>query len=290
MKKYLGIAILFLGTGLWGSQVVKISKNRRDMAVTHDMDSSWEVGQRVCVRNQRGKSFCGRVTKVKSAGAICKMDAPLEGVSTGDEVTVESSLGEESGDLENGASEKKSTKVNKKNSLGFGVRAGLVLGSVSKGDNSEFEKRKALNAGLFLDIPMSTGLLSFEPGLAFVQKGFETDTYGNRLNYLDLSLLLKVRFIQGNFTPLLAIGPYFSYLLSAKYTSSSSEFDVKEQYKSIDFGALASLGFEFKAIDNLRLGLMGAYGLGLADVNAVSGGSSTKHRTLQVLGFFQMGL
>ena len=294
MKKYFLLFFLMVSASLFAAQVVKVSKSKKDMAITHEMGSEWKVGQRFCVKNQAGKSFCGRVIKVKSAGAICKMDSPVDGVVSGDEVTREDSLGEDSGELHSGLSsgleaapEQSSKKrTAQQRGMGIGLRGGLALGNVSTNVEADYDNRKGIHLGVFSDIALGGGLLSFEPGLAFVQKGLETATYGNKLNYLDLSLLLKIRFIQGPFTPIVAAGPYFSYLLSAKYTSAVLDVDIKSNYKEIDVGMLGMLGFEFKASSKLRLGLLGAYGLGLTNIDGDSD-PTTKNKTIQVLGFAQ---
>lgn len=291
MKKYFLLFFLMVSASLFAAQVVKVSKSKRDMAITHEMGSEWKVGQRFCVKNQAGKSFCGQVTKVKSAGAICKMDSPVDGVVSGDEVTREDSLGGASGELQSGLSsgleaapEQSSKKrTAQQRGMGIGLRGGLVLGNVSTNVEADYDNRKGIHLGVFSDIALGEGLLSLEPGLAFVQKGFETASYGNKLNYLDLSLLFKIRFIQGPFTPIAAAGPYLSYLLSAKYTSAIVQTDIKSQYKTIDFGLLGMLGFEFKASSKLSLGLLGAYGLGLTNIDADSN-TSTKNKTIQFLG------
>lgn len=292
MKKHLILLFLFLGPVLFASQVVKVSKNKMGIAISMDMGSPLEVGQRVCVKNQLGKNYCGQIVKVKSGGAICKMESPVEGVNPGDDVSIEESLGSSSDSLseglESGPVLQDKYKKNKKNGMAFGFRGGLVLGRFSQSQQVEDENRKAINVGIFADINSGGGLFSFEPGLAFVQKGLETATYGNRLSYLDLTFLAKIRFSPGDFTPVFAVGPYFSYLLNAKKTTSSSEEDIKDTFKSIDLGALGMLGFEAKVAENTMVGLMGAYGLGLTNISAVSSiigesESEVRNRTIQIL-------
>jgi len=220
------------------------------------------------------------------------MESPVEGVNPGDEVSIEESLAASSdslsGGLKSGPVTQESYKKSKKSGMGFGFRGGLVLGRLSQSEQIEDENRKAINVGVFADIDSEGGLFSFEPGLAFVQKGLETETYGNRLSYLDLTFLAKIRFAPGDFTPVLAVGPYFSFLLTTKNTTSSSGTDIKNSFKSIDWGALGMLGFEAKVAENAKLGLMGAYGLGLANIDATKSvlgesESEKRNRTIQIL-------
>jgi hypothetical protein len=53
MKKIFLLNLFLSYSFLFGAQVVKISKNRINMAVSSDSGAPWEVGQKVCVQNKQ---------------------------------------------------------------------------------------------------------------------------------------------------------------------------------------------------------------------------------------------
>lgn len=290
MLNKIGILLLCCSTSIFAAEVLKVSKNKLNIAITHDLGSQWETGQKVCIKSQSGRTFCGEIIKVKSSGAICKMRSAADGVAPGDEVTSEglsdsSGGGLESGGLDSGSSTENRKHTNPKRKIGFGFGGGLVLAKQSNNFNLDYENRKALNLGVLIDIPLGDGGVSFQTGLAFVQKGFETTSYGNKLNYLDIPILMKVRFIPKGFTPVFAVGFYSSYLLSAKYTAINSEIDKKDDYKKTDFGAVAAVGFEAPLSEKIELGVTGSYQLGLVELAAQDSSSGSKNRAIQILGY-----
>ncbi|MFM8314549.1 MAG: porin family protein [Deltaproteobacteria bacterium] len=284
------LCLFIMASTLQASEVVKISKNKMNMAITHDLGTEWKVGQNICVQGNQDSKICGKVVKVKKAGAICKMNSALNGIVPGDEVTADEANepivdpmdqeGSASG-LEDSPTPKSSKKKSKRK-FGLGVRGGVVLAKMTS--DVDIDNRTALDAGIFLDVPIGGNIFALEPGLAFVQKGAETSISATGLDYIDLRLLMKARVIEGSFTPVFYFGPYSALLLSAKLNSTAGTTDVKDYYKSVDFGILGGLGFDFRVSPSVDLGLAAFYSLGLlsldADIQGVTIENPPKNRGL----------
>lgn len=296
MKKIVLFGLWVCCSFLSAAEVIKISKNKMNMAVSSEMSGTLELGQKVCVQNKQGKSYCGTVIKVRSEGAICKMSAPLNGVAVGDAVEAEG--GESlSGSSEEGLTESKpegklssrpEPKGNKPGA-GFGIKAGLALSNISS-DNQAYNastNRKGLTLGVVIDFPIGqTRRFSLETGLRFLQAGYEMPTYSVHGNVIEFPLLLKTRLVQGDISPTFFVGPYLTYLLSANYVDLTGEVDVKKIYNKMDIGLVGGLGIEIKVGEAAELGLSGSYALGFSNINNESVSMLTevdKTRRLQFL-------
>jgi hypothetical protein len=157
------------------------------------------------------------------------------------------------------------------------IRAyGLKVGVASTNQNWDWSQqsgikanstvRQGFDAGVFvewLDIPV----LSVVTEIHYIQKGSEVTTniaittmehpegtgqflsYSNRLNYLSMPLLAKVRMNWGLLTPYILAGPRFDYYLSGSGTFSSSDF------KKLDIGGTFGVGVELVSILPINTGV-----------------------------------
>lgn len=299
MKMRMTVLFLMASFFCFGAEVIKISKNKMDMAITHDLGKNWVVGQEICVNPSNGKQICGRVVKVKKAGAICKMNEPLDGVDAGADVFAQEGLGgddepiedplESGGRLEDPEESPKITKKKRDDrGTSLGLRGGLALANISFDPSVDTTNRTGFDFGLFFDFPLGKSAFSLEPGLSFVQRGYQLEgsSFLQKANYIDFRLLFKATLVRGPFSPILYAGPYTGLLLSAAYVLSSSadEIDNKDSYQSIDFGVLGGLGGEITLSKKVSLQLVGFYGLGLSNIFNVGTTSTGKNRTLHFLG------
>ncbi|NQW45764.1 MAG: PorT family protein, partial [Deltaproteobacteria bacterium] len=214
MKNIIGLVIFLISSFLSGAEVLKLSKNRSSLAISNDLDNIWVIGQKICIDARNGERFCGIVVKVKTEGAICKMEAPALAVEIGDTVTMVEPLDKVNSDNKRN---KSATEKAAKRGLVLGLGGGLVLGDLSIDPNvTESDWKKGMSLGLFLEIPIGYGTFSLQPGLGFSQKGYEESSTSLGLNYLDLPLLIKVGFLQGDVVPYLTAGPYVAFLMAAK--------------------------------------------------------------------------
>ena len=265
MKNIIGLVIFLISSFLSGAEVLKLSKNRSSLAISNDLDNIWVIGQKICIDARNGERFCGIVVKIKTEGAICKMEAPALAVEIGDTVTMVEPLDKVNSDNKRN---KSATEKAAKRGLVLGLGGGLVLGDLSIDPNNvtDSDWKKGMSLGLFLEIPIGYGSFSLQPGLGFSQKGYEDSSSSLGLNYLDLPLLMKVGFLQGDVVPYLTAGPYVAFLMAAKSKTLFGETDVKELFNKIDCGLIGGVGLDIGISRDIKVGLGANYGMGLLNI------------------------
>ncbi|HEY0046100.1 MAG TPA: porin family protein [Flavobacterium sp.] len=178
--------------------------------------------------------------------------------------------------------------------LKFGAKAGLNLANLSldysgEGDFADNSAKVGFHVGGFVEIKFSEKF-ALQPELLFSTQGatsefsenfgdgFET-SYETKtaLNYINLPIMVKFYPIEKLF---IEAGPQIGFLMSAKdkyegsfteideegnmtTVSESSDEDVKDLYKSIDFGFNVGVGYEFT--ENLFANVR--YNMGLSDIS-----------------------
>ena len=283
MKNIIGLFIFLISSFLSGAEVLKLSKNRSGLAISNDLDNIWVIGQKICIDARNGERFCGIVVKVKTEGAICKMEAPALAVEIGDTVTMVEPLDKVNSDNKRN---KTATEKAAKRGLVLGLGGGLVLGDLSIDPNNvtDSDWKKGMSLGLFLEIPIGYGTLSLQPGLSFSQKGYEDSSSSLGLNYLDLPLLIKVGFLQGDVVPYLTAGPYVAFLMTAKNKTLFGESDVKELFNKIDCGLIGGVGLDIGISREIKIGLGANYGMGLLNIldSSIVNQGTQKNRIIKI--------
>ncbi|WP_447634977.1 porin family protein [Flavobacterium microcysteis] len=162
--------------------------------------------------------------------------------------------------------------------INFGVKGGLNFASISGDNTKEIDPVAAFNFGLLSEIPISEKF-SFQPEVMFSGQGYSFKGKDNliALNYLNVPLMGKYYVTKG-----LSIeaGPQLGFLLSAK----DEKKDVKDSFKTFDFGVNFGLGYKLE--NGINFGVR--YNLGLTDINNLDNYSGkNKNGVLQVsVGYF----
>lgn len=158
----------------------------------------------------------------------------------------------------------------------FGVKGGLNFASVSGDDTAGVDGVTSFNFGVVSEIPIS-GKFSFQPELMYSGQGYSFNDDTIALSYLNLPLMGKYYVTKG-----LSVeaGPQIGFLFSAKNEGA----DVKDSFKTVDFGVNFGLGYKF---DN-GLNFGARYNLGLTNINDVDGYSGkNKNGVFQIsAGYF----
>ena len=164
----------------------------------------------------------------------------------------------------------------------FGAKAGINLANLTgktAGEKETADSKTGFHIGGVVDIPVSEKF-SISPELNFDQWGAQQSESGStlklNLNYINLPILAKVNI--GGFG--IYAGPQVGFLISANAKMDDEEEDIKEQFKSTDFGAV------FGAEYNLAYGifLSARYNLGLAKITEDSDDNNYAKNTAITFG------
>ncbi|KIO78157.1 hypothetical protein TH53_05445 [Pedobacter lusitanus] len=111
------------------------------------------------------------------------------------------------------------TAANAQDRIKFGVKAGVNLSDIIKGDgNNNFDTKvkTGFNAGVTLEIPLIAGL-AFTPEVLYSQKGYKLTSplgeFRQTTNFIDVPILASFR-LGSSFN--IVAGPQVSFLLSTK--------------------------------------------------------------------------
>lgn len=148
----------------------------------------------------------------------------------------------------------------------FGVKGSFNMYnlSVKDADGKKIESSMipAFDAGVFAEVPISPEFY-FRPELYFATKGAksknETPESKIHLSYIVLPLEFLYKGDLSGGKVFIGIGPYIALGVGGKFSSGSSDFDIKFKndiklndaenalyYKPIDFGGNLMAGYEFK--------------------------------------------
>lgn len=172
----------------------------------------------------------------------------------------------------------------------FGAKVGLNISTLT-GDVEDAESLIGLHLGGFTEIKLSEKF-AFQPELLYSMQGAKNEnsesevigantyTYTEenkiKLDYLNVPLLMKYFATKELF---IEAGPQIGFLMSAKneYKETetyigvtetfSEERDIKENFKSFDFGFNFGLGYEFTQ----NIFASARYNVGLSDINDMEG-------------------
>ena len=143
----------------------------------------------------------------------------------------------------------------------FGIRAGINSANFS---DTNFDSRLGIHVGGYYKL--KAGLIAIEPGIQFSQKGYKGtdlqsgDDVNERLNYIDIPVLLRV-----NIIPAVNVfaGPQGSLLISRNYELGNSSSTSTEVVKGYDVGAVLGVG----VVLPLGFNVQASYDLGLSSLN-----------------------
>jgi hypothetical protein len=155
-----------------------------------------------------------------------------------------------------------------------GIRAGLNYPSVVGIEGTAYS---GFHAGTYFKFnPL--GILAFEPGIQYSQKGFRSPASSpighasDRMHYLDVPVLVRLSVL-----PLVNIfaGPQASYLLARNFDGDVS-YTHTNNLRDYDVSGVAGVGI------NLPLGfnIQGSYEFGITSINY--DGTDTRHNVVKI--------
>lgn len=145
----------------------------------------------------------------------------------------------------------------------FGAKAGLNIANLG-GDAETDGSRTGFHIGAVAEFKL-TETFSIQPELVYSMQGAKTkfgiEELGMvveedlKLDYINIPIMAKYYVMEGLS---LEAGPQIGFLMSAKFGSE----DVKDGYKSIDFGLAAGVGYELP----MGVFFQARYNAGLANI------------------------
>ena len=176
-------------------------------------------------------------------------------------------------------------------SIGLGIEGGVNIANISVTPDQTTSSRTGIIIGGIVDINISKNF-TIAPGIRFNMKGFSTTvngvTYTDKLNYLEIPALIKVKFPLTEVKPYIIGGPVVGFRISANEEQSngvnSQTVDASSAYESIDFGLIFGGGLDFKVASKTELFIQPAYCLGLSNVWKQSTTVTVKNNGFQITG------
>lgn len=175
--------------------------------------------------------------------------------------------------------------------LSLGLEGGLNLANVSITPSQTSNSRTGLIIGGVLDIGISRNI-GVTTGLRFTMKGFQITnggaTFTDKLNYLEVPALLKVKFPLTEVKPYLVGGPVLGIRVSASEEQSNgtqtADVDASSAYETIDFGLLFGGGLDFNVANKTDLFIQAGYGFGLSNIWKQTTTVTVKNYGIQITG------
>lgn len=173
-------------------------------------------------------------------------------------------------------SQKTSTSTASSSPVRFGVKAGLNISTIS---NSDLNSKAGFYGGVFANIPVAQDF-SVQPEVLYSGMGGKAKGSNNvklNMDYIAVPVMLQYNLIPNLYVE---AGPQFGFLISAKGKGNGGSVDVKDNFKTFDFGLGLGAGYYFTQ----NIGVNVRYTAGLSDIPKNNNGDASRN------GVFQLGL
>ncbi len=166
----------------------------------------------------------------------------------------------------------------------FGVKGGLNLSTFSGKDVEDAKIKPGFHLGGFVNLAVSESF-SVQPEVLFSTQGAKSSaeevSVSLNTSYVNIPVMAQYNNASGFYAE---TGPLVGFLLGAKMKAEGESMDVKDWYKSLDFGWGIGLGYKLPS----GLGFGARYNLGLAKVFE-EGDSKVSNSVIQVGLSFAFG-
>lgn len=141
----------------------------------------------------------------------------------------------------------------------FGLRAGVNSTSAKidvSGIDIDTDGQTNLMLGLFFNVPIGTNLISIQPEINYLNRGYSFDlnignnSFEQTFAFIDLGALVRLNFgTDDGLGFYVGAGPYLSYVVSGKVTDINGERDV-----DFDSDPIKRSGLQFAGVGGLTFG------------------------------------
>jgi hypothetical protein len=188
----------------------------------------------------------------------------------------------------------------------FGVKAGVNLSKLRpsdmpSGSDISTNLKTSFGGGFFVNIPLGTGGMAFQPEVLFNGQGSKLNVttnvlgvssnmkYEQDLRYLSVPMMLQFRGNSGFYGE---IGPQISFLLDARQDGPGDEnIENEKNFENFEFSGGAGLGY----VSRMGLGIGARYNHGFSNVldneSSTSGSDNPRmrHSVISIGLFYQFG-
>lgn len=162
--------------------------------------------------------------------------------------------------------------------INIGTKIGLNSYTINNDNNSDFDSRIGIHAGLLGHIHLNDDF-ALQPEIVYSMQGAKSGNNELKLDYINIPVLVQYMFDNGF---RLQAGPQLGLLINAKSENNNSSNDVKDQFKSVDAGLSFGVGYVHPPTS---FGIDARYNLGLNDISESSNVEST-NRGFQIGIFY----
>lgn len=160
----------------------------------------------------------------------------------------------------------------------FGAKAGLNLSSLANAEGAKTQV--GFHLGGYATISVSDKF-AVQPELLYSAQGAKFEGGSLNLSYINIPVMAKFN-VADKFN--LEVGPQVGLLMSATQKFSGGSLDVKEGYKTMDFGLNFGAGYD--VAENINVGLRYCLGLSQLEKELATGQTATKNTNIQLsLGY-----
>lgn len=140
----------------------------------------------------------------------------------------------------------------------FGLKAGASLTNFTGKDSGDNSNKFGFNGGVVANFGIND-MFSVQPEVLYSMKGVKENGGSGKLNlnYIDIPVLAKIA--TGETGLFFELGPQVGFLASAKLKDGSDSQDIKDSFKSVDFGYAAGVGFQVSSSAMVGLRYNGAF-------------------------------
>lgn len=164
----------------------------------------------------------------------------------------------------------------------FGIKGGLNVYNLETDPDNNFDSKVGFNAGFLGHVHLNTNW-ALQPEITYSGQGAKLNSPGFdqklKLNYINVPVLVQYMFDNGF---RIEAGPQVGFLVNAKAEINDVETDVKDFYKTVDFGIGAGLSYVHPASG---VGIDARYNLGLSNISE-DDNAEVKNRGFQVGVFY----
>ncbi len=170
----------------------------------------------------------------------------------------------------------------------IGVKAGYARPTYGGSDAAGMEAMNTFSAGAFLTVPVAP-LLALQPEVMYAPKGAQATVLGvtgkNKVDYLEVPVLLKLMLPVPGLHPSIFAGPYVGYKARCSVVAgdvSQSCTDAGVNVKSTDFGATFGGGIEMPLLPKINALVDARYDLGFSKIEDATNPSNATNRSLNI--------